>query len=173
MRQSLLRDGRLDTEKVAEELRRFLDLTIRESQFNLQYRVIAGAPESAEADSVEILVTFDGPDCDLLLQRQAELLLALEYLAHRWLHLEPRLHDHIRFDCGDYRTLRLQELKLSTRVAAQRVRETRVPFRFNPMPARERRIVHLELHGATDVRTSSEGTGEYRHVVVYPAENKK
>ena len=173
MRQSFLRDGRLDTDKIGEELGRFLDLTFREAHLNLQYRIAASTPGPGETESAEILITFDGSDRDLLLERHAELLLALEYLAHRWLHLEPRLHDHVRFDCGDYRALRLEELKLSARVAAQRVRETREPFHFNPLSARERRVVHLELNSSPDVRTSSEGTGELRHVVIYPAENKK
>jgi spoIIIJ-associated protein len=98
--------------------------------------------------------------------------LALEHVAHRWLRLDPRLHDRVRFDCGDYRTARLAELKLSARVAAQRVRETGETFRFNPMSPRERRLIHLELNGAPGVRTASEGAGDRRQLVVYPA-NKK
>jgi len=100
------------------------------------------------------------------------LLLALEYLAHRSLRLDPRLHDRVRFDCGDYRATHLDELKLSARVAAQRVRETGQPFRFNPMSPRERRIVHLELSGAAGVRTASEGSGDRRQLVIYPATKK-
>ena len=76
------------------------------------------------------------------------LLLALEHIGHRWLRLDPRLHDRVRFDCGDYRASRLDELKLSARVAAQRVRETGQAFRFNPMSPRERRLFILELTGA-------------------------
>ena len=75
----------------------------------------------------------------LLDRATPELLLALEHVAHRWLRLDPRLHDRVRFDCGDYRAARLEELKLSARVAAQRVRETGETFRFNPMSPRERR----------------------------------
>ncbi len=100
-------------------------------------------------------------------------LLALEHVAHRWLRLEPALHDRVRFDCGDYRATRLEELKLSARVAAQRVRETGQPFQFNPMSPRDRRIVHLELNGAPGVRTISEGSGDRRQLVIYPATKKQ
>lgn len=86
--------------------------------------------------------------------------------------LDPRLHDRVRFDCGDYRAVRLEELKLSARVAAQRVRETGQPFQFNPMSPRDRRIIHLELNGAAGVRTVSEGIGDRRQLVIYPATNK-
>jgi spoIIIJ-associated protein len=54
-------------------------------------------------------------------------------------------------------------------VAAQRVRETGQPQRFNPMSSRERRIIHLELNGAPGVRTMSEGMGDRRQLVIYPA----
>jgi spoIIIJ-associated protein len=63
-------------------------------------------------------------------------------------------------------------LKLSARVAAQRVRETGEAFRFNPMSSRERRIVHLELSGAQGVWTMSDGSGDRRQLVIYPVTKK-
>src|SRR5207253_75651 len=111
-------------------------------------------------ESPEVEVVFRGRDQDLLLERNAELLQALEYIALRWLRLDPHFYDHVRFDSGGYRALRIEELKLSARVAAERVRETRQPFRFNPMSSRERRIIHLVLKEQPGVRTASEGVGE-------------
>ena len=125
-----------------------------------------------DPDSAEVQVTFRGADEGVLLEKNAELLLALEHIAHRWLRLDPRLHDRVRLDCGDYRASRLAELKLSARVAAQRVRETGQPHRFNPMSSRERRIIHLELNGAPGVRTMSEGLGDRRQLVIYPASGR-
>jgi spoIIIJ-associated protein len=165
-------EARLDHERTAAELKRFLDLAVSEMGLAIEYEIstpgsLAGGPEDKD-----VVVAFQGADQDFLLERNAELLLALEHVAHRWLRLDPRLHDRVRFDCGGYRTERLEELKLSARVAAQRVRETGQPFRFNPMSPRERRLIHLELNGAQGVRTASEGAGDRRQLVVYPA-NKK
>jgi spoIIIJ-associated protein len=165
-------EARLDHERGAAELKRFLDLAVSEMGLAIEYKIstpgsLAGGPEDKD-----VVVAFQGADQDFLLERNAELLLALEHVAHRWLRLDPRLHDRVRFDCGGYRTERLEELKLSARVAAQRVRETGQPFRFNPMSPRERRLIHLELNGAQGVRTASEGAGDRRQLVVYPA-NKK
>jgi spoIIIJ-associated protein len=159
---------RLDRERAAEELRRFLDLAAREMGLALEYDISTAEPSGGAAEEPAVVVSFRGPDQELLLAQNAELLLALEHIAHRWLRLDPRLHDQVRFDCGDYRATRLDELKLSARVAAQRVRETGQAFRFNPMSARERRIIHLELTGASGVRTVSEGTGDRRQLVIYP-----
>jgi spoIIIJ-associated protein len=126
-----------------------------------------------EFERPEIVVIFDGPDKEVLLERGAELLLALEYLAVRSLHLEPPFFDRIRFDSGDFRSLRIAELMLSAKVAAQRVRETKQPFRLNPMAPRERRIVHLALKDLPGIRTSSEGIGEERQVVILPIPDAK
>jgi spoIIIJ-associated protein len=126
-----------------------------------------------EFERPEIVVVFDGPDKELLLERGAELLLALEYLAVRSLKLEPPFFDRIRFDSGDFRSLRIAELMLSAKVAAQRVRETKQPFRLNPMAPRERRIVHLALKDLQGIRTTSEGIGEERQVVILPIPETK
>lgn len=160
-----------DPRKAEQELRRFLDLVVREAHLQLKYE-ITDSKDSAGGNVAGVLVKFDDAEQELLLANQAELLLALEYLAHRWLRLEPPLQNCVRFDCGDFRELRLEELKLSARVAAQRVRETGQTFHFNPMPSGERRILHLELNSAADVRSSSEGMGIRRHVVIYPVKSK-
>ena len=159
-------------------LKKLLDPAVREMNLAVEYE-IAGGNDSDGGSGVRtegepgVIVRFRGEDEELLLARNGELLLAMEYLAHRCLRLDPVLHDRVRFDCGDFRTTRLEELKLSARVAAQRVRETGQPFRFNPMPPRDRRIVHLELNGAPGVRTRSEGTGDRRQLVIYPATKTK
>jgi spoIIIJ-associated protein len=157
-------DAHLDVVHAKTELKRFLDLAVREMGMALDYEI-----SSTEDETV---IAFLGADQEMLLARDAELLLALEHVAHRWLRLDPRLHDRVRFDCGDYRASRLEELKLSARVAAQRVRETGESFRFNPMSPRERRLIHLELTGAAGIRTMSEGTGDRRQLVIHPAGKK-
>lgn len=163
----------LDRERATEELNRFLDLAVREMGLEISYEVTSPERGNSSSREDEVLVSFRGADQELLLEQSAELLLALEHLAHRWLRLDRRLHDRVRFDCGGYRAERLEELKLSARVAAQRVRETGQPFRFNPMSSRERRIIHLELSGAADVRTVSEGTGDRRQLVIYAVTARK
>src|ERR1700691_360650 len=165
-------EARLDRERAIAELQRYLDLAVREMGLEISFEISTPATVGAGADDKDVLVAFSGADQDFLLEHNAELLLALEHVGHRWLRLDPRLHDRVRVDCAEYRSQRIDELKLSPRVPAQRVRETSQPFRFNPMSPRERRLIHLELTGAQGVRTVSEGAGERRQLVIYPA-NKK
>lgn len=169
-RANLIVDGKLDHAAVTAELRRCLDMLLQKTRFQLSYEIRATAAAAArELESPEIVVEFKGRDQDLLLEHHAELLLALEHIALRWLWLDPQFYGRIRFDAAGYRGIRIEELKLSARVAAGRVRETHAPFRFNAMSSRERRILHLVLKEEPGVRSESEGAGEDRQVVVYPA----
>lgn len=171
-----IRNGELDREAVVRALKKWLDSILPKTGFALKYEIRADAPQKAasgEFERPEVTVIFSGPDQPLLLEHGAELLLALEYLAVRSLRLDPPHFDRVRFDAGDYRSLRIEELKMSARVAAERVRDSRQPFKLNPMAARERRIVHLVLQDFPGIRTSSEGTGEERQVVILPADQKK
>jgi spoIIIJ-associated protein len=68
--------------------------------------------------------------------------------------------------------LRFDELRMTARVAAERVQTSKQPFRLNPMSSRERRIVHLALKEMPGVRTESVGMGEERQVVIHPADSK-
>lgn len=165
-------EPRLDATRTAFELKRFLEILVPVTHLEIEYELKRSGSDENAAEEPGMVVAFRGADQDLLLQHNAELLLAIEHIAHRWLRLDPRLHDRVRFDCGDYRASRLEELKLSARVAAQRVRETGQAFPFNPMSSRERRIIHLELNGAPGVRTVSEGSGDRRHLVIYPVAKK-
>jgi spoIIIJ-associated protein len=65
--------------------------------------------------------------------------------------------------------MRIEELRASAAQAAERVKSTRSPFRFNPMNSRERRVIHLALRHETSLRSESEGLEPRRYVVIYPA----
>ena len=104
-----------------------------------------------------MVVQVRGPDVDLLLHNRAELLLALEHLTMEMLRMPSEDHSRISFDANDYRLLRIEELRLSAVAAAERVKRTGEPFRFNPMNSRERRVIHLALRDETAVRSESSG----------------
>ena len=88
------------------------------------------------------------------------------------LRLAPDEHDKVIFDCQNFRSARLQELRLAADVAADRVRQSGMPYAFAPMSSRERRLVHLALRDFDDLRTESAGEALQRYVVVYPKDYK-
>lgn len=162
----------LEIEKIRSPLEPFLKRLLRLAELDVEFRIEPAPEETAEAGSPEIVVNFSGPDVDWLLQRGGELLGALEYVSVKFLRLPPAERTKIAFDCGDYKSLRAEELRLTAETAAERVQHTGQPFALNPMDARERRIVHLALRDNPAVRTESEGGGPYRKVVIFPAEKK-
>jgi len=173
MTQDLIRDNQLNRKATADALRRFLEEIIRASGLELKATVHFLAPDaSAGEGEAEVAADVDGKDKEILLERGAEVLKAFEHLALRALRLEPAFHEKIHIDCGGYRALRFEELRMTARVAAERVRTSRQPFRLNPMSSRERRIVHLALKDMPGVRTESAGLGEDRQVVIHPADSK-
>jgi spoIIIJ-associated protein len=168
----LIKDGHLDREAAAEALRQFLETTVRKAGFQLKVTVRAIVPAGEPGADAEVIADLDGRDKELLLEHGAELLKALEHLAFRALRLEPAFHEKIHLDCGGYRALRFEELRMTARVAAERVQTSKQAFRLNPMSSRERRIVHLTLKEMPGIRTESVGVGEERQVVIHPAESQ-
>jgi spoIIIJ-associated protein len=158
----------------ANQLNVFLSGVVKYAGLKLKYRITVDPPLSEDRDweRPEILVEFAGPDSSLLLARGAELLRSLELLAMEMLRLPGNEHEKISFDCMNHRKARLEELRLAARVAADKVRQTGVPYEFAPMSSRERRIVHLALRDEHDLRTESAGEGLRRSVVLYPKDYK-
>jgi spoIIIJ-associated protein len=173
MAPELIHDGKLDRQTAAEALRQFLENLVRVSGLELKVNVRTLPAENAVAGSdAEVLADLDGKDKEILLERGAEVLKAFEHLAFRALRLEPAYHEKIHIDSGGYRALRFEELRMTARVAAERVQTSHQPFRLNPMSSRERRIVHLALKDMSGIRTESVGVGEERQVVIHPADSK-
>jgi spoIIIJ-associated protein len=173
MAKEFVREGKLDREAAAEALREFLQRIVRASQFELNVNVRTAEPSSGtEEGEAEVFADLDGRDKEILVARGGEVLKALEHLAFRALGLEPAFHERIHLDCGGFRALRFEELRMTARVAAERVLASKQPFQLNAMSSRERRIVHLALKDVAGVRTESVGTGEERHIVIHPTKDE-
>jgi spoIIIJ-associated protein len=157
-------------ESLQPKLDGFLQPVLRQAGFDLAYELKSLENPHPEVENPEVTVLFKGSDVDLLLENRAELLLALEHLAMEALRLPPEDHSLISFDANDYRLLRVEELRMSALAAAEKVKKTRVPFHFNPMSSRERRVIHLALRDEKELRSESVGVGPTRAVVVIPAD---
>ena len=158
----------------AKKINELLTGIVKYGDFRLKYRITVDppAPDNRDWEHPVIVVDFSGADSPMLLERGAELLRSIETVVIESLKLGSEEHDRIAFDCMNYRSARLEELKLSADVAAEKVRKTKMPYSFAPMSSRERRVVHLALKDQADLRTESEGEGPQRHLVVYPKDYK-
>ena len=162
-------DRKYTVESIGIKIDGFLDALLELAGFEMEYEIADLEAGESDFETPDVVVKFTGPDVDLLLGNRAELLLALEHLTMEALRMPSEDHSRISFDANDYRLLRIEELRLSAMAAAERVKSTGQPFRFNPMNSRERRVIHLALRNETELRSESLGTGPQRQVVVYPA----
>jgi spoIIIJ-associated protein len=156
-------------EETGPRIEQFLHEIIANGKFDLKFKVEPGEQAHPDFENPDIVVKFTGDDVDLLLANRAEFLLALELVTQESLRLHSDDHSRISFDANDYRSLRIEELRMSASAAAEKVKHTGTPFRFNPMNSRERRVLHIALRNETELRSESAGAGPYRHVVIYPA----
>ncbi len=164
-----MNDRKYSVASIGSRVDAFLQTVLRDGGFKLTYEIADEEPGDGDFETPDVVLRFSGPDVDLLLANRAELLLALEHATMEMLRMPSEHHSRISFDANDYRLLRIEELRLSALAAADKVKRTGAPFRFNPMNSRERRVIHLALRNETAVRSESAGSGPGRQVVVYPA----
>jgi spoIIIJ-associated protein len=127
--------------------------------------------EIREGETSRLNVVGDGPDREALgslIGRKGERLSALQHLVNLMLSRRTGQWTRVLVDVEDYRGRRERQLEdLATR-AADRVVETGKMLQLEPMPALERRWIHLALRNNPDVSTQSIGEEPNRRVVVLP-----
>ncbi|MBN1535312.1 MAG: Jag N-terminal domain-containing protein [Anaerolineales bacterium] len=125
---------------------------------------------SSEDESAKqsIQVNIHGNDLSILIGRQAETLNALQYITGLIVCKEMGKSVHISIDVEGYRHRREQQIRqIAQRMADQAVKTGRRQV-LEPMPANERRLIHLELRNHPQVSTESIGEEPRRKVTIIP-----
>lgn len=114
---------------------------------------------------------IEGPDMGVLIGRRGATLNALQFLIGV-INARKKLVDYrVVIDVESYRDRREKQLvDLAKRTATKVAREGR-EISLSPMPAAERRVIHMLLADRDDVTTYSEGTDPDRCVVIGPRED--
>jgi spoIIIJ-associated protein len=160
-----------DLQQAAQKIAAFLTSLNKLGGLRLKYRISASEAARDEEDSEvhQVLnVELAGPDVPLVIQHNGELLRALETLAVQMLRLDHHEHHLVSFDAANFKALHAQELKMAAETAAEKVRQTGVPYSFPPMNSRERRMLHMACRGLQGIETASVGEGNDRFLVVFP-----
>ena len=103
-----------------------------------------------------------------LIGRKGERLSALQHLVNLMLSKEMGAWTRVLVDVEDYRGRRERQLRELAERAAARVVETGKMLQLEPMPALERRWIHLTLRDHASVATQSIGEEPNRRVVLVP-----
>ena len=123
---------------------------------------------SDERDQRPLLINIRGGDLSLLIGRKGETLAALQYITRLIVSKETQRSIAVVIDVQGYRAKREQQLRqLAKQMATQAVERGRTMV-LEPMPANERRIIHLELRDHPSVTTESTGEADQRKVTIIP-----
>jgi spoIIIJ-associated protein len=119
---------------------------------------------------VPVMIDVNGKDLSILIGPQAETLNALQYITHLIVGKELGRSIPLVVDVEGYRQRRAQAIRRMARSMAEQAVKTGRRQVLEPMPASERRLVHIELREHPDVYTESVGEDPRRKVTIIPKE---
>ena len=123
--------------------------------------------ESGDTSRLNVVGNEDGHEAlGALIGRKGERLSALQHLVNLMLSRRMGEWTRVLVDVEDYRGRRERQLRDIANRAAARVQETGKMLQLEPMPALERRWIHLALRDHPNVATQSIGEEPNRRIVV-------
>jgi spoIIIJ-associated protein len=124
-----------------------------------------------DRESLELEIKGDGSG--ILIGRHGQTLDALEYLLNRIVARRIKDAMPILLDTEAYRARRRQQLHRMALSTGERAKREHVAVKLDPMPPRDRRIVHLALKDDPMITTRSAGEGFLRAVEIVPVEGRR
>lgn len=124
----------------------------------------------SEGEEESFRVDINGEDLGALIGYHGETLSSLQLFLNLLTHRKIGEWRRVLVDIGGYRRERERKLFDLARRTADRVRFLQTPVTLTPMPAFERRLVHVALGEDNDIETESTGEGWERRVVVKPSQ---
>jgi spoIIIJ-associated protein len=118
------------------------------------------------SDELPLALDIKGDDLGILIGRRGQTLAALEYITKLMVAGRLKAWLPLTVDVAGYKKHRRDSLQRLALYLAEQVKSRRRAITMEPMPADERRIVHLTLADDPEVTTQSIDDGENRKVVI-------
>ncbi len=118
---------------------------------------------------------IETPDSRFMIGREGETLKSLNHLIQKILEkdFEENEAKNILIDINGYQKKRFDNLRNIAHMMAERAKYFKSNIEIDPMPAFERRIIHLFLENDKEIKTESEGEGANRRVVIKYINNQR
>ena len=159
-------------EELSDEERSTLETAQAVLQEMLSLMGLSGTVEIASGGETSRL-NVKGDDLGALIGRRGEKLASLQHIVNLIVGRREGQHHRIAIDVENYRGRREEQLRDVADRAAKRVVQSGKILQLEPMPAVERRVVHMALLEHPKVRTQSVGVEPNRRIVVLPASQIK
>ncbi len=115
-----------------------------------------------------VYLDVKGKDLGVLIGRRGKTIEAFQRIAALIISKEMSRWVRVSIDVEGHRSRREQQLTRVAKKIAQQVIKSGRKQNLEPMPANERRIVHMALQDSPDVKTNSTGEDPHRKVVIEP-----
>jgi spoIIIJ-associated protein len=111
---------------------------------------------------------IETPDSRFVIGKEGETLRSLTHLVRKIIEKNSSEEESAKvyIDINGYQKKRFDTLKSTAHMMAERARYFKSNIETDPMPAYERRIIHMFLEGAKNIKTESEGQGQNRRVII-------
>jgi spoIIIJ-associated protein len=124
-------------------------------------------PPEDDSEEPVVLVNVEGNDLSILIGRRSETLNAIQYISSLIICKQLDRWIPLMIDVQGYRARRERQLRqIARRMADQAIHTGRRQV-LEPMPANERRLIHLELRDHPQVATESVGEEPNRKVTIF------
>ena len=127
-----------------------------------------GKLDEASGEVSPLVLNIVGDDLGVLIGRRGETLRDLQFITRLIVSRKVGSWPNVVLDVENYKAKRVNALRSLAKRMADQVRRTRQAVALEPMPANERRIIHLALRDDPDVYTESTGEDEARKVQILP-----
>ncbi|MFZ1041713.1 MAG: RNA-binding cell elongation regulator Jag/EloR [Anaerolineales bacterium] len=117
-----------------------------------------------------IMVDIRGQDLGVLIGHRGETLNAFQYVSSLMVGKETQQFIHLIVDVEGHRDRRERQLRQLAQRMAEQVIKTGRKLTLEPMPAAERRVIHMELREHPAVTTQSSGEEPHRKITIFPKE---
>ena len=149
-------------DKSEEVVSKLLHLMKLEAQVSARY----DDPDREGRKSVYVEVR--GKNLDVLIGRRGDTIDAFQRIAALIISKEMERWVRVVVDVEGHRHRREEQLRRMARKMAEQVAKTGRHQMLEPMPANERRFIHMELQDHPDVKTNSIGEDPARKVTIEP-----
>jgi spoIIIJ-associated protein len=122
----------------------------------------------------KIVLDIDCENVERVIGRRGQVVDALQHLVGKVVSRgrTGRRGKPVVVDAGGYRARHIERLQQLAQRMSEKALKKQSSVSLNPMTPHDRRIVHMQVAEITGVATRSEGTGERRHVVIFPEEGE-
>ncbi len=121
-----------------------------------------------QEERVTLWISLRGRDADMLVGPRAQTLNSVQYLFRTLLHHRIEGDYNVVIDADGYRKRQRSSLESLARKKADQAVNTGRTIRMRPMPAHDRRVIHMLLRQDERVQTESIGKGENRAITIIP-----